>query len=321
MIIINFFDCSSLLIGLSKLYGLDENTILRLNIEAIGEENPTASFIKAAGIKLDSIDVRQVMLHCKHIMTVDDEFDSLKKYGLMTLDKVLELDTPLHRFLKEHQIEVDVKKRSIFYKEKKILLIDSEQECQECYYGGDCKHKTWLDGSENTLSYKDMVCKYRKSISIFRTKLYVHKSEIEVHLSGKRKDVHEYSRVRYYPEIIETLENMIFGIFGESPQLKEDWEKRQGGKYYCLDFDVNIFDFERIVNRPYFEDYESFFEFNEKPMYDLYSASPNFFANIYILKWALEILLGEKPNIYGQLLPHVNIPFEDIGIEEYQVSS
>lgn len=318
MIKINFFDCDSLLSGLSKLYGLDENTINRLNVEATGEENPAASFIRAAGIKLDNVDIKQVMLHCKHIMTVDDEFESVKKYGLITLDKVLELDTPLHKFLMEHQIEVDVGNKIVFYKGKKIPLIDSEQECQECFYGTECKYKTWLDGSENTVSYKNMVCDYRENISTFRTKLYVHKSEIEVHLSGTKEEIHKYSEVRYYPEILVTLEDMICGIFGESPHLKEDWKKIQGGKYYCLDFDVNISDFERIVRNPYFEDYEDFYELNENPIYDLYDASPNFYGNIYIIRHAMEILLGETPNIYGQLLPHVSIPFDSLNIEKYQ---
>lgn len=321
MIIINFFDCSSLLSGLSQLYGLDENTIIRLNIEAIGEENPAASFIKAAGIKLDSVDIKPVMLHCKHVMTIDDEFESLKKYGLMTLDRVLELDTPLHRFLMEHQIVVDVGERIVLYKGNRIPLIDSEQECQECYYGTECKYKTWLDGSENTLSYKNMACDYRESISTFRTKLYVHKSEIEVHLSGTKEEIQNYSEVKYYPEIIVTLEQMIYSLFKENPHLKEDWKKNQLGKYYCLDFDASIMDFEGIATRPYFEDYEDFFEFNEKPMYDLYDASPNFYGNIYIIKQAMKILLGEKPNIYGQLLPHVNVPFDSIDIEECRTKS
>ena len=98
MIKINFFDYNSLLIGLSELYGLEKDLILKMVVEAQCSENPVVAFIEEAGIKLDSVDISQVKLHCKHIMTINDEFVSIKKYGLITLDKVLTYDTPLHNF-------------------------------------------------------------------------------------------------------------------------------------------------------------------------------------------------------------------------------
>lgn len=232
MIKFDFWDCASVLTGLSELYGLDENVILRMNIESLGADNQVAAFIEKADIKLDSVDVSQVVLHCKHIMTIDDDFASIKKYGLLPLNKVLTYDTPLHKFLFEHGIDIDVDNRKLFYKGKEVHLYKSDEECKNCFYGGECKHSSWFNGEPSTLTYKNMACDFRKGISILETKLYTHKSEIEVHLSGKLDEVHGYSCVKYNPEILTTIEQMICKLFKESPHLETDWKTRQVGEYY-----------------------------------------------------------------------------------------
>lgn len=317
MVRINFFDYASVLSGLEKLYGIEENQILKMIVEAQCEENPVASFIRKANIKLDTVDISQVMLRCKHIMTIDDDFASIKKYGLITLDKVLTYDTPLHRFLLEHDIEVDVDKRNVYYKGKEIHLFKSSEECVNCFYGGECKHTTYFDGQPVSQTYKNMACDFREGISTFETKLYTHKSEIEVHLAGELKEVHNYSEVKYYPEILVTLEDMIWTLFKENPHLKEDWRKRQAGEYYCLDFDVNIYDFEAITSKPLLEGYEEYYAFNEVPMFDLYDASSNFYGNVFILTRAIQVLSAETPNVYGALLRDTKVNYEDITISKY----
>lgn len=295
--------------------------VMRLAVEAQCEENPIASFIEKANIKLDTVDISQVMLHCKHIMTIDDEFNSLKKYGLMTLDKVLTYDTPLHNFLEQHDIEIDVGNRKIFYKGKKIHLYQSDKECEECFYGGECRYLTFINGEPETLSYRNMACDFRNNISTVRTKLYVHKAEIEVHLSGEIEEVHNYSEVKYYPEILVSLEQMICKLFKESPHLEEDWRKKQAGKYYCLDFDVNIVDFERITSNPILENCSDYYEFNKEPLYSLNDANSNFYGNIFILNYALDILKGHTPTVYGQLLPNVNVSYEEIEITKFTIET
>jgi hypothetical protein len=48
-------------------------------------------------------------------------------------------------------------------------------------------------------SYRNMDCDYRDGVNIIRSKLYNDKCEVEVHLLGSFKDVHEYSAVRHNP--------------------------------------------------------------------------------------------------------------------------
>lgn len=67
-----------------------------------------------------------------------------------------------------------------------------------------------------------MSCDYRDEINNIRSKLYHDKCEIEVHLMGLFEDVYEYSSVRHYPEILVTIENLIFKLFKEGSHLQQD---------------------------------------------------------------------------------------------------
>jgi len=183
----------------------------------------------------------------------------------------------------------------------------------------ECRYITFFDGQPASHTYKNMACDFRNSISTFETKLYTNNSEIEVHLCGELDEVHNYSEVKYNPEILRTLESMICKLFKESPHLIEDWRKKQKGEYYCLDFDVNIYDFEFITSKPIFEDYEAYFKFNKVPMYELYNVSPNFYGNVFILKWAIEVLSANSPTVYGALRRETKVAYEDIVISKYEI--
>jgi len=318
---INLFDYMSVVKAFSKLYNLNEHQIRRLAIETSIKDNPTAAFIEKAGIKLDTVDITEVSLHCKHVTTINDDFKSLKKYGLITLDKVLTYPTPLNKFLLEHNIRVDILNRDIYYENKRIHIVKSDEECENCFYGTECQELVDFMGKPTTLSYRNMSCEYRDEINIIRSKLYHDKCEVEVHLLGSEKEVHEYSDVRHYPEILLTIDNLIAKLFDEGIHLQQDWHDQQNSKYYCLDFDVNIFDFESIVEGKKFEytDYHDCFEYNEEPLYDINAATPNFFANVFIIQKGLAVLRHEEPTEYGQLLPKTMIKYEDLTISEFSI--
>ena len=316
---INFFDYMSVLKAFSKLYHLDEHLITRLAIETSIQDNPTAAFIEKTGIKLDAVDITEVSLHCKHITTINDDFHSLKKYGLLTLDKALTYPTPLCEFLLEHDIRVDVINRDIYYKEKRIHIVESDEECESCFYGTECQKLVDFMGKPTTLSYRNMSCDYRDEINIIRSKLYHDKCEVEVHLSGPLEEVYGYSEVKYHPEILMTIENLIFKLFKEGSHLQRDWQEQQNSKYYCLDFDININDFEFISNGKkldYYE-YRDCLDYNEVPLYDVNLASPNFFGNLFIIQTGLSILRHEEPVVYGQILAKAQVEYENLEITEF----
>ncbi|KOS67120.1 hypothetical protein AEA09_14810 [Lysinibacillus contaminans] len=65
--------------------------------------------------KLLNIDL---LMSSLHVTTNNDKCESIKKYGLISLQKAIELDTPLSNFLKSRDIFIDVQKKEIQYKDK-----------------------------------------------------------------------------------------------------------------------------------------------------------------------------------------------------------
>lgn len=318
---INFFDKENVIESLSKLYGIEESTLVALCEIGNLHDDPTAYFLSLWPVKLDEVDISNVELHCKHITTQIDGFASLRKYGFLTLQKALEYETPLKSFLEQRGIVFNFETKEVVYKGKDIWLIESDEECKQCFYGTECQHKKSIFSDNETLQYRDFACPYRKGIKILRSKLYHDKGEIEVHLLGSLKDVHDYSEVKYYPEILNTIERMINKLFDEKVTLSRDWKELTGEKYYCLDFDVNIKNFERIATTPSYDAtwYHEFFQYCSEGCYSLDDVNNNFYGNLYLLSTGIPVISGETPERYGQLLVDTKIPMEKINIEEFRV--
>lgn len=318
---INFFDRESVIQSFSKLYGIEESTLVALCEIANLHDDPTSYFLSLWLVKLDEVDISNVELHCKHITTAFDELKSFQKYGFLTLQKALEYKTPLKSFLEQRGIVFSLETRKVVYKGKDVWFVDGDEECKECFYGTECQHKKSIFSDNETLGYRDYACPYREAIKVLRSKIYHDEGEIEVHLSGSFKDVHDYSEVKHYPEILNTIERMINKLFDEKVTLTSDWKNLVKGKYYCLDFDVNIQTFEYITNSP-FNDwswYTPFLEYCSEEYYSLDDVNNNFYGNLYLLSTGIPVICGETPVRYGQLKVDTKIPMEKINIEEYSV--
>ncbi|MEE6451717.1 hypothetical protein RAH41_14170 [Gottfriedia acidiceleris] len=74
--------------------------------------------------KLLSIDL---LIASLHVTTNNDKCESIKKYGLISLQKAIEFDTPLSIFLKIRDIYIDVQNKEIRYKDK-VFDLDKKFE-------------------------------------------------------------------------------------------------------------------------------------------------------------------------------------------------
>jgi hypothetical protein len=68
-----------------------------------------------------------------------------------------------------------------------------------------------------------------------------------------------------------------------------------------------------------YSDYHDCFDYNEKPLYDLNEATPNFKGNVFIIQKGLGVLKHEEPSEYGQILEKTKISFEDLEITKYEI--
>lgn len=321
MIAWNFFDKDSVIKGFEALYNVNREQLCALVNSLKESENPTADFLNTFPLELDVISIEDVYLHCKHITTTIDNLSSFEKYGFLTLNKMFKYKTPLNDFLNDNDIFVDLENKTLTYCGKTLYIVESDEECKECFYNSSCKHLKSIFSDNEPLSYRDMACSFREAIKCYRSKIYDDNGEIEVHLSGSYDDVHEYSTVKYYPEILYTIERMINQLFNEKISLTSKWRELANGKYYCMDFDVNINQFEYITKIPRFEFswYMPFLDYCKNCYSVLDEVNANFLGNLFLICYGLEVLIGNVFVLYGQLYPDVFISKDDIKITEFNV--
>lgn len=313
----NFFDKDMLLTSFCKMYELDKDKAMSVVLQAASKFDCALYFIEKIGLKVDVIPIDDVWLHCRHITTVSDCFQSLKRYGLITVNQALTFDTPLKRFLAEHDIEIDIHNFKFTYKDKTIYLHDYQKDCISCYYGNCKYHRLNWDGTLD-ISHKNW-CDFRETTRRLSLKLYSDMGEIEVHLSGDKQQVHDYSCVKYYPEILTSIEKLVKEVFKEYVSLGREWSSQQQGKYYLLSFDTLIRNFEHITSSPIFDKhyYTPYFNLCEHRISSLGEANARFYANIYLITKSIAALTDNLSSTYGQLLPSVKITYDEMDIKEF----
>lgn len=71
------------------------------------------SFYNELSIEKTNIDVESVKLLLSHVTTTIDENEFLLKHGLLNLQSLLQIDSPLKKFINRHQVSFDFKKKVI----------------------------------------------------------------------------------------------------------------------------------------------------------------------------------------------------------------
>lgn len=158
-----------------------------------------------------------VYMTFKHITTTRDGFKSLKKYGLRDLQFALEGDTYLNKFLYENGIEFDINNNKIF-----------------------------IDGEEykivNSSSYEDS----KRCMSLLYTKFNHDGCQIEGFSESEKEEL-DYPTVKYYPEILLSIDNFLDSI-KRAKELGSKW-RNNNDKYYILEFNVAVKDLNRYKNK------------------------------------------------------------------------
>lgn len=69
-------------------------------------EDALEIFLNITGIKLDENDLSSLRFHCIHISPSIDKGESIRKKGLLTLEELLETDSPIKEFLENYGVIV-----------------------------------------------------------------------------------------------------------------------------------------------------------------------------------------------------------------------
>ncbi|MFC9542447.1 hypothetical protein ACFTQ7_21630 [Lysinibacillus sp. NPDC056959] len=244
---------------------------------------------------------QETLLTCRHATTTDDNLESIRKKGLLNLKQMLEERTPLSDFLLSHGISVNVRDRQFIY-EGQILPIYSlrKHNIEEEYNRCNSYHLY----ENNPVLKKES---YHDAVYWLYLKLYYDDCETEVFLNGGFEEIYDYDSVRYSPEILNTIENII-KYLDDVPNyyLQHAWSNKKNCKYFILEFDVPIGSFAKSTLHSTFErfweisDIAELFSYTDW-QYEDELIDKRFFINLFILKNLITKMTEYSSHNFGQI--------------------
>lgn len=247
------------------------------------------------------------LICCRHITTGNDSLNSIKKYGLLKLDEVLEQETPLRKFLLKNKISISPTEKMFTYGKHRWYINSLYENCNPCPRGRDICGNVAL-------------CDYREMMGRLHNKLYHDKSEIEFFIGGDSNDFRNYTSILDAPEILidiaKILKSMMNNISEYYFQFK--WKRLSNWQRYLLSFSIPYNWLEMNIDRKtknFYFDFSAWFNYANFN-YDDYVTDNIpilFYHNIHIAENCLnKFFYGEPLNKFGQLLPNYHVSYEKI---------
>ena len=161
-LIFDMTSTESTLQSLEGLLGLNERKIVQYIINKKGELD-TEDFMDTFSVKENNLLNKELFIVSLHVTTNNDNCASIKKFGLLDLQKSLTLDTPLKRHLKSLGIHIDLTNKKIFYNDN---IIDIGKKYSGINFGSEDEylnsviHKLFIDFQINAFFYSKNVLNY-----------------------------------------------------------------------------------------------------------------------------------------------------------------
>lgn len=225
--LINLWNDKELTQCFMQIFNISENLMKRIiSRQSLNNEEPyIVSFCEETGTKLDSVNYTNNLVFLgKIVSTTIDNLNCIKKHGLVPVDFLLENDSPLSSFLKKYHITITPSKHEFTYKNHHFYIPSYNEDCKQCIFGDvECRYSSF--------NYKDLACEYYKAVQSLSTRLYSHKSQIEMFLYASNHDMLTYSTVNRFPEILINIENLILKGFGTPLNLGNEWKEQKQCSY------------------------------------------------------------------------------------------
>ncbi len=315
--VLNFFDTDNIMSGLAQHFSID---LARFNhtIKAADSVHKSA-FDIAKVLNLDLLsDTHNCNLVCRHITTSNDSLQSIMSLGLLRLDQMLALKTPLSSFLKRYGIVVDPQGKNITLKDFQITINEYNEPCSVY------KHTPEQTSLFSVYNHGDL----HDRMAVLHTKLYHDKGEVECYISGEDITMlNSYTSITNGPEILMTIGQIINAKWKKTDQffLQDAWSKQQGMRRYILEFEVPLDSIETNTNRKTKEKYH-----DDSDWYDYAGFSSDdyfdglipleFYRNKRLLEVGVKSLFYTNHNEYCQILPPFIITPDKISIhKEYSL--
>lgn len=278
----------------------------------------SASFIDKFKIDLGKYDSSRLHFVCRHVTTSnDEEINSFFSAGLLNLKDALQFETPLSKFLRRHQIAIDVDERKIIYNGQAYPIDSDKNENHKCFRGNE-RICSWYLGCEP----------FQKITSLYH-KLYRMDATLEFFLAGTLEEMLDYSTVSRCPEILNTIDQIIHSLSGGFSQceylLCRSWI-RSHGKCYIAEFESAITNMETYNPIDYdgaYREIKECFKWSDISYYDYYERriSKRVYDNLFLIDRIIAVYAYHSTEQCGSLNAGISIDNKNLKIYQVQNDS
>ena len=170
-----------------------------------------------------------------------------------------------------------------------------------------------------------MHCSYLKAVKPLAVKLYHDNSEIEMFLQASKEQMLEYSRVQFYPEIFQTIEELIKKLFNKELSICHDW-REQKQQSFIININVKYNDMSYRDNyicgkdgRDAYDLFEDYERFCNNRYDDIEDVPRCFWDNYWLISACLEMICNNGISSiekYAGINHNVRILYNDLTIEK-----
>ena len=316
MILFDFFKCdqNELLSAFCSYFDLSvTDTKKYLNMCDWSNTN-AVDVIKGLNIDLSKSESQEVYcMGCHLTTTTQNGISQFRQSGVFNLAQMLSQKNDLTCLLTNNRISIDYDNKTIEVGGNTYTLDFDSGKCRLCLKGNN----------ETCGAFSN--CKFKQKLQVLKVKLYVYSATTEFFISGTLDEMKQYSTVARYPEILHTLDELLYAINYEQPtSMATVWEKDHP-ICVAIKFIVNISDMETFNPM----DWDAWFREYGECILSCGFTSDDFymgqipktvFDNFYIVNKFVSFYSFGNSEDYGSLLPALYIhPSQIIAIDQIQL--
>ena len=303
MIVFDFFKCdqNELLNSLCAYFDLDV-THTKEYLDKCDWRNINAvDVIKHLDINLANYEDKEAYCVGKHLTTTTQAgIDCFRQNGVYNLAQMLCHKNDLSCLLATNNISIDYDNKNIEINGNIYTLDFDSDKCRSCLRSNGKACGSFLS------------CKFKKELNALKLKLYDYSATTEFFISGNIDEITRYSTVAKHPEIIHTLDELLYALNNEQrSSMATQWEKEHP---ICIviKFIVNIANMETYNpcdDSAWFREYGECIEKSGFSSDNFYMGQipKKVFDNFFIIDKFVSFYPFGSSEDYGSLLPDLYI--------------
>jgi len=313
MILFDFFKCDQdeLLSAFCAYFDLNVTHTKEYLDTCDWRDTNAIDVIRYLGIDLSKHENKEAFcVGCHLTTTTQDGINQFRQNGVLNLIQMVSHKNDLSCLLENNGISIDYDNKTIKINGNIYTLDFDSDKCFVCL-------KSNSEPCGNFLA-----CKFKKKLHVLKVKLYDYSATTEFFISGTLEEMKRYSTVSRYPEILNTLDELLSALNNSRrTSMATQWQKDHS-ICIAIKFFANVADMETFnpcSQEAWFNDYGECILRSGFDSDDFYMGQipKKVFDNFFIINKFVSFYSFGGSEDYGALIPDLCItPSQIIAIEQ-----